>query len=147
MTPPTTDRAMIIAERGAPWAPWAERFRALGPDVVVVLQHVGEPIADLAARVRARLVELEAAGQAPQRAVLVGGGRVDRDALSARSLTLRAVASSMARTGGGSVVLDDAGADRYSMAALAATVSMLVRGTGVTVDHAAMPGTPRPLAA
>lgn len=136
----TTDAktvSLIAAEKGGYWAPWVEQFRAETPDVVVVLQQAGEKLSEFALRVRARVAELERDGLALSQAVLVGAGRTDPGALSARSLAIRAMASGMARRGGGRVVLEDAGNDRYSMAALAATVAPLVRGTGVTVEHAA----------
>lgn len=142
MTSPLHNVSMIVAEKGGLWAPWVERFRAETPDVVVVLQQVGESLHEMAMRVRARVSELEQDGFALEQAVLVGGGRTDHEALSSRSLAIRAMATGMATQGGGRVMLDDAGDDRFSMAAIAATVSDLVLGTGVTVEHAAAAPTP-----
>jgi hypothetical protein len=104
--------------------------------VVVVLQHKGESVSQLALRVRTQLAEVAASKAILSQAVVAGGGRTDHDALSARSLVIRAIASEMARSGGGQVVLDDAHADRHSMAALASTIQMLIHGTGVSVIHA-----------
>ena len=136
MTPPTHSVSMIVAEQGGQWAPWVDRFREITPDVVVVLQQVGESLSELSMRVRRQVAELERDGLSLEQAVLVGGGRTDREALASRSLAIRAMATGMARQGGGRVTLDDAGADRFSMAAIAATVADLVMGTGVTVQHA-----------
>ncbi|RLB54522.1 MAG: hypothetical protein DRJ42_08800 [Deltaproteobacteria bacterium] len=133
--------SLIIAERKSAWASWVERFRADAPNVVVVLQERDEKINHFAVRVRDKLNELVAENRAPEWAVLVGGGRVDRDALEARSLELRAIATEMAKSGGGRVLLEDAGPDRFSMAALATTVQMMVRGTSVTVAHTTGPVT------
>lgn len=128
--------SMVVAERDSDWSRWVERFRFHTPDVVVVTQRPGEKVAAFATRVRARVAELEDQGSQVDRAVIVGGGRTDRDALAARSLAIRALASAMAHQGGGDLLLDDRGADRYSMHALAFTVAELVRGTGVTVAPA-----------
>jgi broad specificity phosphatase PhoE len=128
--------SLIVAERGSAWASWAERYRSVGPDVVVVLQEKGETAPEFAARVRARIAEMELSGRCPERAVLVGGGRADRDAVTARSLAVRSIASAMARHGGGKLTLDSAHPDRFAMAAIAATVSDLIRGTGVRVAPA-----------
>lgn len=136
MTARSHNVSMIVAENGGAWAPWVEQFRSAAGDVVLVLQQVGESLPELAMRVRARVSELERDGFSLEQAVLVGGGRTDPDALSARSLAIRAMASGMATRGGGHVMLDDAGTDRFSMAALAVTVSDLVAGTGVSVEHA-----------
>ena len=136
MTPPTHSVAMIVAETGGAWHPWVDRFREITPDVVLVLQQVGESLSELAMRVRGRVAELERDGLSLEQSVLVGGGRTDREALAARSLAIRAMATGMASQGGGRVMLEDAGPDRFSMAAIAATVADLVVGTGVTVQHA-----------
>jgi len=137
MTVPTHNVSMIVAENGGAWTPWVDRFREITPDVVLVLQQVGESLSELAMRVRGRVTELEREGLSLEQAVLVGGGRTDREALAARSLAIRAMATGMASQGGGRVTLEDAGTDRFSMAAIAATVSDLVAGTGVTVQHGA----------
>jgi len=128
---------MIVAERGSAWTPWVERFRLATPEVRVVLQHRGESMSALAMRVRTQLAELERHGLRPERAVIVGGGRTDGDALAARSGCLRAITSGMARGSGGEVLLDDSGSDRLAMAGLALAVNALTHGTGVTVAHVA----------
>ena len=137
MTTEAARVSLIAAEKGGPWAPWVERFRARTPDVVVVLQQVGEKLPEFALRIRARMAELERDGVTVDQAVLVGGGRTDGEALTARSVAIRAMAAAMARCGGGDVMLDHAGSDRHTMAALAATVTPLVTGTGVRVVHSA----------
>ncbi len=134
--------SLIAAEMGGYWAPWAERLGAGTPDVVQVVQQAGEKLSQFALRIRTRVAELGRQGIAVDQAVLVGGGRTDADALSARSLAIRAVAAEMARQGGGIVLLDDSGADRYSMAGLAATVAPLVYGTGVRIEHTSTPAAP-----
>ena len=127
--------SLIIAERSSEWTPWVDRFKADAPDVVVLLEEKGEKTKDFALRVRDKINELVAADRAPAWAVLVGGGRTDRSALEGRHLTLRAIATEMAKNGGGRVLLEDAGPDRFTMAALATAVQMAVRGTSVTVAH------------
>ncbi len=132
---PSHPTSMIIAERGSAWAAWVERLQREGANVVVLQQDSGETAARFALRVRARVADLASNGAAPSRAVLVGGGRSDRDMVAARSLAIRAIAQEMGRHGGGHVLLEDAGNDRFSMAALASTVQMLLGGTGVHVAH------------
>ncbi len=134
MTRPAT--SLIVAERNSDWTPWVDRFKADAPDVVVILQEKDEKTNDFAVRVRDKVRELVAEERAPSWATLVGGGRTDSQVLESRSLMLRAIASEMAKGPGGRVLLSDAGADRYTMAALASAVQMSVRGTSVTVAHA-----------
>lgn len=128
--------AMVIAEKGSAWTPWVERFRAQCDDVIVVLQERGETVGDLATRVRAKVEELEELEVSLRDAVIVGGGRIDADAMSARSLAIRAVVSPMVRASGGQLLLDSKGPDRYSMMGLASTVASMLRGTGVLVAPA-----------
>ncbi|MEM9194265.1 MAG: hypothetical protein AAGF12_34130 [Myxococcota bacterium] len=135
--------ALIIAERNANWTPWAERFRL--PDVTILVQRKNEKHDGFVSRVRVKIGELEAAGEMPQQAVVVGGGRIDPKAVGSRSTLVRALTTAMSRHGGGVVELDDSGPDRYAMAAIASTVGMLARGSGVRVKHATIP--PHPLAA
>jgi hypothetical protein len=128
---------MVVAEHGALWAPWADRAREEYRDVVVLSQGEAEPIEAFADRVRERVQALANANEAPTRAVVVGGGRTDQRALQARSTLVRSIAVRMGTAGGGFVRLIDAGRDRFSMAAIAATVSMFSKGTRVRVEHAA----------
>lgn len=129
--PPTT---LIVAERDSAWDRWTHRF---GPDAgaEVLLQDHGESPDRFAHRVRARVAQMADRDGAPTRAVLVGG-RVRDGALPARSLMIRAIAHGMARRGGGELLLDNHGSDRFTMRALADTVGDMVRGSGVAVSHA-----------
>jgi aspartate oxidase len=76
---------------------------------------------------------------------LVSGGRTDSDTLAARSLIIRAAASAMARRSEGEVLLDHRDEDRFGMQALADTVAIMVRGTGVDVRCAPLPASPMPV--
>ncbi len=134
MNTPITYASMVVAERGSDWAGWVERFREECPSVVLVVQQPGESLAELSVRVRDRAEEIEAGDPQVSTAVIVGGGRTDADALAARSLSIRAIASLMARSGGGRLLLDAKAEDRYSMMALASTVSDMVGGTGVRIS-------------
>ncbi|MEM1415004.1 MAG: hypothetical protein AAGH15_08900 [Myxococcota bacterium] len=138
MTAPNPEpTSFVIAERGGDWATWVERFQRSTPDVAVVVQEPGESVGDLAMRVRARVAALEEDGGAVDQAVLVGGGRTDSEAISARSLVLRALTAPMVAAGAGIITLDGQGRDRYAMMALASTVSPMVMGTGVSIAPAA----------
>jgi hypothetical protein len=135
MTPHPSTRSFIVAERGSDWTRWTDVFRAYGPEVVVMVQHADEKIADFSSRVRQRVMDLVSRDELPTRAVLCGGGRVDSGAVAARSTLVRLLAVKMGEIGGGVVRLDDSGPDRYSMAAIAETVSMLAQGTSVRIEH------------
>jgi hypothetical protein len=132
-------QALVIGELDSNWTPWAQSLRTEGFEVTTVLQDVDEGASAFAVRVRRCLTELERSGEAVGRLVLAGGGRVGSDFLSARSLMIRATAATMARTGGGEVLLEGHGRDRYGMQALATTVSGMVQGTGVRVEAASAP--------
>lgn len=125
--------SLVVAERGADWRPWAERFEAGTPGVVVVEQRPGEDLSRLASRVRDRLGQLEGAGREVTRAVIVGSGGRDASTLAARHSTIKAITAPMVAVGRGTLILDSQGPDRLTMAALAATVESMVRGSGVKI--------------
>ncbi len=125
--------SLVVAERGADWPRWAERFEAGTPNVVVVAQKDNEDLSGLSHRVRERLAELSAEDQEVTRAVIVGGGARDSAAMAARHSTIKAIVAPMVALGRGTLILDASGPDRFCMAALASTVASMVRGTGVKV--------------
>ncbi len=133
MTNLATNVSIVVAERGSDWSGWAEALRARCPEVVVVQQLKGESPSDFAQRVRSRVTEIDGAGQTLQDAVIVGGGRTDKDAMAARSLEIRALVSPMVRAGAGHVYLGGRDQDKFSMLALASLVAEMLRGTGVSV--------------
>ncbi|MFW6050929.1 MAG: hypothetical protein ACODAU_07125 [Myxococcota bacterium] len=138
MSTPNHRASLVVAERGSAWDRWVAGVSEPG----VLLQEQGEAPAVFAQRVRSHVAELEARGQMPGRVVLVGGRRRE-GALSARSLMIRAIAHGMVAGGGGELLLDGHGSDRFTMRALADTVSDMVRGSGLAVVHAqAEPATP-----
>lgn len=130
---------IVVGERGSDWSAWAERLREQGAHVEVLVQHREESPSGLAMRVRNNIAQIENDGRRLERAVIAGGGRTDRDAVAARSLAIRAMAAEMVKHGSGEVLLDDIGEDRFSMRALAVTVSEMVRGTGVSISHVVEP--------
>jgi len=136
MTPTRQSMTLIVAEAGGEWASWVEALRRRGDTVVVMRQRDDESLGALAGRVRARCREALSQGATMERAVIAGGGRADRDALSARSLAIRAIVSAMSPRRRGRLLLDPSGSDRYSMMALATTVTAMLRGTGVRVETA-----------
>lgn len=127
---------MVVAERGSAWTSWVERFSEESANVEVLVQRRNESGTAFGQRIRRRLSEMSENGTTPERAVWVGGGRRDLSALRSRSVSVRALASGMARRGGGEVYLDSTAKDRISMLAIAETIADLVKGTGVHV-HAA----------
>jgi hypothetical protein len=133
MKTPGRETALVIAERGSDSLAWFERFSEQSAEVVLVQQQKNESAADFATRVRTRVEEIDAAGQSLTRAVIAGAGRMDKAVLQARSLVIRAVVGPMVRAGGGEVVLDSTGPDRFSMQGLAMSVAEMLRGTGVAL--------------
>ncbi len=125
--------SLVVAECGADWRMWAERFEAGTPGVVVVAQQAGEDLTHLATRVRQQLQDLEREGQEVTRAVIVGSGNRDARTLAARHSTIKAIVAPMVAVGRGTLILDSHGPDRFSMEALATTVASMVRGSGVKV--------------
>ena len=124
--------AMIVAEHGSAWERWADQLRADGAEVCMFMQQPGESVKALAARVRSRVSEL-APGDTIDQAVVVGGGRTDHAAISARALAIRAIVAPMVEAGRGKIVLAASPRDRFAMMGLASTVAPLVRGTGVDI--------------
>lgn len=127
------ETALIVAERGSESLPWIDRFRGETSEVVLVQQQKNESTAAFASRVRNRVAELEADGYSLTRAVIAGAGRMDKAVLQARSLVIRAIVGPMVRAGGGELVLDSTGPDRFSMQGLAMSVAEMLRGTGVAL--------------
>jgi hypothetical protein len=130
--------AMVIAERGSAWESWVEtlRLRYGADDVCLIVQQPGESVADMATRVRKRVQALQPY-ETLTHAVVVSGGRTDNDAVSARSLAIRAIVAPMVKAGGGDVILASNTKDRFSMMGLASTVASMIRGTGVSIQPAA----------
>lgn len=136
MNPTLYTLAMVIAERGSDWESWVDQLRREADDVCLIVQQPGETVAELAARVRQRVDALQPY-EALGKAVVVSGGRVDQDAVAARSLAIRAIVAPMVRAGHGNVVLASNAKDRFSMMGLASTVASMIRGTGVDIQPAA----------
>lgn len=124
--------SLVVAERGARWLAWSDRFQAATPEVVLVLQEEGESAESLAARVRDRMSELASNELEVSRAVIIGSGR-GTGSLSARNSAIKAIVAPMVELGRGTLILDGPGRDRFSMAALADTVGTMVKGSGVKV--------------
>lgn len=141
MNPTLYNLAMVIAERGSDWESWVDQLRHDADDVCLIVQQPGESVSELATRVRQRVAALQPY-ETLSKAVVVSGGRVDQDAVAARSLAIRAIVAPMVRAGQGDVVLASNAKDRISMMGLASTVASMIRGTGVDIKPAAQ----RPLA-
>jgi NAD(P)-dependent dehydrogenase (short-subunit alcohol dehydrogenase family) len=140
--------ALVVAERGANWSSWMERFRTLpamdeSVRVLAVVQREHEDAHALGARVRRKLRDLHTQGCAVKSAVLVGGQVWSPDVLAGRASCVRTLASHMAEQGHGKLLLDaglatDATDAVYSesshaMTALAHMVSDEVKHTDVRV--------------
>ena len=128
--------SFIVAEHGAEPVAWARRFAVGTPSTLTIAQACDEAPMAFAIRVRSTVAAFVAGGGVLARAVLVGGGG-GASLLASRSLALRALVTSMAAQGEGTMLLDGPGADRFAMMALASTVAGQVAGTGVTVASTA----------
>jgi hypothetical protein len=120
----TGKTALLVAEREGDWSAWVEPLREQSDDVAVILQRRGESPAELAARVRARVEELQGAGADIVAATLVGGVSFDNKTLAARANIIRAIVGPMAMAGG-HLYLDgnaSAGRGRHAMQALASAL-------------------------
>lgn len=124
--------SLVVAERGARWLAWSDRFQAATPEVVLVVQEEGESAESLASRVRERMTELADNHLEVSRAVIIGSG-TGTGSLAARNSAIKAIVAPMVELGRGTLILDGPGRDRFSMAALADTVDSMVRGSGVKV--------------
>jgi hypothetical protein len=71
-------------ELGAGWPVCLESVRSRAPENVVILQDVGEPPADFAARAARRLAKLETGGRTVRAAMLVAGAGWGDDVFAAR---------------------------------------------------------------
>ena len=120
---------LLVSERGAQWPSWVERLDLRNGVLSILVQQRGETLAALASRVSARVAKHAAF----DRLVIACGGRSDADALRARSNAIRAAVGKMITTGQGRVVLGSEGTDRTALAALAASTTEMIAGTGVTV--------------
>jgi len=125
--------SLIVAERGSDWTPWVDVLRAQTPDCAVIVQQPGESVDALAVRVRSHVAALVDRGGEIRNAVLVGGGRTDADAISARSQAIRAIVAPMVSAAGGRLYLSSRAADRLAMMGLASVVAPMLEGTGVRV--------------
>ena len=90
MNPTLYTLAMVIAERGSDWEAWVDQLRQDADDVCLIIQQPGESVSELASRVRYRVDALQPY-ETLAKAVVVSGGRVDQDAVAARSLAIRAI--------------------------------------------------------
>jgi len=136
--------SLIVAERGSDWTRWVDVLRAETPGCDVIVQQPGESVGALSQRVRAHVASLVDGGGTLRNAVIVGGGRTDADAISARSQAVRAIVAPMVKAAGGRLFLSAGSPDRLAMMGLAGVVAPMLVGTGVTVLPV---GDPPPMAA
>ncbi len=123
---------VVIAERGGDWAALAEESRGL--PTLLLLQQAEERIEDFVSRVRDKISRVITGGRRIREAAIVGGGRADLPAMSARSLMIRLLTTPMVASGGGRVFLVSAGPERLGMMGLLTTVTPMLEGTQVTLE-------------
>ena len=145
--------AVIVAQDGNDAAAPLESLIHGASTVVMLSQEPEESLSQLSQRVRARVALLLKDGFKVQSATFVARNGFDLGDVPATAGMLRILVSTMvatassrderASTGAGKVFLHAHSRDtraHYALAALAATISEQVRGTGVEIVH----GAPRP---
>ncbi len=128
--------SIVVAEAGAEYTSWVDVLRSEGHDVVVLRQRDDETLAEMAARVSARVRGVAELGAQLEKAVICGGNAGAKDTLSARTTTTRALLTAMVPRSRGQLVLSGARHDRFAMLGLASTLAEMVRGSGVSVQPA-----------
>jgi len=123
---------VVVAERGGDWAAHADERG--GMPSLLLLQQPEERIEEFVARVRDKLSRVVTGGRRIREAAIVGGGRADLAAMSARSLMIRLLTAPMIAAGGGRVSLVSAGPERLGMLGLLTTVQPMLEGSHVHLD-------------
>jgi len=131
------DIRVVVAERGGDWAAHADAIDDVAS--LLILQQPEERIEEFTSRVREKLARVVAGGRRIVEAAVVGGGRTDVGAMSARSLMIRLLTSRMIASGGGQLSLIAAGPERLGMLGLATTVSPMLEGSGVELSALSQP--------
>jgi hypothetical protein len=135
--------AVIVAQDGNDAAAPLESLIHGASTVVMLSQEPDESRSQLSQRVRARVALLLKDGFKVQSATFVARNGFDLRDVTATGEMLRILVSTMVALGAGKVFLHAHSRDtraHYALAALAATISEQVRGTGVEIVH----GAPRP---
>lgn len=94
---------MVVIEFSAAWPRWLKP--ATGGDMAVVAQHYEGQPSSLVTQVASRTTRLEAVGWSLDKVVLVSNGRVDPDAVAARSILARGLLSRLRLMGKGQLTL------------------------------------------
>jgi hypothetical protein len=94
---------MVVIEFSAAWPRWLKP--ASGGDMAVVAQHYEGHPSSLVTQVASRTTRLEAVGWSMERLVLVSNGRMDPDAIAARSILARGLVSRLRLLGRGELTL------------------------------------------
>jgi hypothetical protein len=123
---------VVVAERGGDWAAHADEHSDM--PTLLLLQQPEERIEDFVSRVRDKIARVITGGRRIREAAIVGGGRADLRAMSARSLVIRLLTTPMVASGGGRLSLVSAGPERLGMMGLLTTVAPMLEGTQVTLD-------------
>lgn len=126
---------MVVIEFSAAWPKWLKP--ATGGDMAVVAQHYEGHPSSLVTQVASRISRLEAVGWSFDDVVLVSNGRVDADAIAARSILARGLLSRLRHMGRGHLTLtmDERLGKRPSadLRSLAASLERSLRGAPVSL--------------
>jgi hypothetical protein len=129
----TRNATLVVIEFSAAWPRWLKP--AGNADMAVVAQHYEGHPSSLVTQVATRTTRLEAVGWNLDRIVLVANGRVDADAIAARSILARGLLSRLRLLGHGELILTvDERLGRRAAAdvrALSASLERSLRGAPV----------------
>lgn len=129
----TRSATMVVIEFSATWPRWLKP--AAGGDMAVVAQHYEGHPSSLVTQVASRTSRLEVVGWRMDKIVLVSNGRVDADAVAARSILARGLLSRLRLQGKGHLTLTvDERLGRRAAAdvrTLAASLERSLRGVSV----------------
>lgn len=99
----TRSATMVVIEFSAAWPRWLKP--TAGGDMAVVAQHYEGHPSSIVTQVASRTSRLELVGWSMDRIVLVSNGRVDADAVAARSILARGLLSRLRLHGKGHLTL------------------------------------------
>lgn len=94
---------MVVIEFSAAWPRWLKPVS--GGDMAVVAQHYEGHPSSLLTQVASRMTRLEHVGWSMSDVILVSNGRVDPDAIAARSILARGLLARLKHAGHGQLTL------------------------------------------
>lgn len=128
----TSRLALLVSETGSPWQGWPTDLRRCADEVIVLAQHPGESLQELAHRVRSGLASTPGLVVA---AAMVTSGDWSRDSLAARLNIFQSFVPRMIDTQASKIFLDGVRDDNssYGLAALASVLQEQLAGSPIKI--------------